>query len=1161
MNQLVKRLLSLLLATVLGLSLCLPAAAGTTGSIVGRVAERAAGGAISGVAVTAVSPSQRAVTTTDAGGAFRFLSLAPDTYVISFEKTAYQTYVIPGVTVFADQSQNLDIPLQRIIATIGRTTSRSVTDLVKPGTVSDVYSVNAAGAEAAGALGGPGGLNTAYSAIASVPGVVVQQGQQGWFQTVNIRGGDIDQVGYELDGIPVNRVYDNAPQTMLSNLGQQELQVYTGGTPASADATGIAGYVNQVVRSGTYPGFTTVNLGIGSPTLYNKASFEFGGATRSRDFTYYLGFSAVNQDYRYFNNQNGANDVRFFYPVSVPSTSNSGSGPGVNGYPSGQGTIFNTFAQGPLLLAGGQSYAIAHTEDRENIANFHFALHHKNSDLRDDVQLLYLTSEQIAKYYSSVNDQGGESVFNAIFGASGPATYGDGHIYTGALYGTPNPSLVTPIFASGTQGGRVLGGPIPDYQRDSNDNGVAITKLQYQHNIDSKSYLRLFGYTMYSNWFINGPVTYNFPFGAEISDYEIPSHTVGYNASYANQLSDKHLLTATASVTRTKLERRYNFSEGGGAPFTAITDGTKCYDTSGAQQSCFGSAPNTFGSLSPVMTLNPNPAALPAGSAERVVGNGFTDKINQVQPTFTSISLTDQFRPSSRLTVNAGARVEVYQNKLASTDQGPARQFWFNSYNNEHCYIAGGYAPQQLTNATDSGCAAAYGPGWKQANLRNEQVGTLTHTVVQPRLGFTYSFNNDSLLRGSYGIYARAPDTSWLQYNLLNPNLASYIGQYFLGYGYNTPVHDLRPDVSYNTDLSLEQHVRGTNLSFKLTPFYRATKDQLQQVPIGAGGLVSGFNVGKQTSSGVELAFRAGDFARDGFSAQLAYTYTRSRLRYSPLPSGANIIDGINQYIQDYNSYTGACAAGTPIANSATCNYANGANAKAAFATADGGTIANPYYAQTAPSPLLDPKGSYTTYAQIPAPFTGENGYETPHVASFILNYKHGPFTITPSATYSSGSFYGSPLAYPGFVPAGCATPTPASCGSSAVTGLPYLLTPDAFTGHFDSIGEFKQPSRLTINLGAGYQLSKVTKVSMTLTGLVDKCFQRGYAWDDNNVCVYSQLPSGGVLLGPTGNFLPRSQTPIQVLYPYAALNNNLNTGFVGTTLPLQASFSVQFKL
>ena len=135
---------------------------------------------------------------------------------------------------------------------------------------------------------------------------------------MHIRGGDIDQVGYELDGIPVNRAYDNAPQTMLSSLGSQEVQVYTGGVPASSDAQGISGYVNQVIKTGTYPGYGDGKLSVGYPAFYHQASIEAGGSTPDRLFSYYVGIGGSNQDFRFVDNNNGAEHPdSFFYPVSA----------------------------------------------------------------------------------------------------------------------------------------------------------------------------------------------------------------------------------------------------------------------------------------------------------------------------------------------------------------------------------------------------------------------------------------------------------------------------------------------------------------------------------------------------------------------------------------------------------------------------------------------------------------------------------------------------------------------------------------------------------------------------------------------------------------------------------------------------------------------------
>ena len=211
--------------------------AGTTGAIRGRVYDSATNTPLQDVKVSANSPSQSDTTMTDAQGNYSFLSLGPDTYTVTAEKSGYEMFSKLGITVLADHVQDVSIALVKSITTIGRVSVTATTELVKPGTTSNVYSVNAAAQQAAASLAGSGNLNTGYSAMASVPGVNVPQGQQGWYQPVYIRGGDLDQVGWEFDGIPVNRAYDNAPQTFISSLGQQELQVYTGGTLATSDAS------------------------------------------------------------------------------------------------------------------------------------------------------------------------------------------------------------------------------------------------------------------------------------------------------------------------------------------------------------------------------------------------------------------------------------------------------------------------------------------------------------------------------------------------------------------------------------------------------------------------------------------------------------------------------------------------------------------------------------------------------------------------------------------------------------------------------------------------------------------------------------------------------------------------------------------------------------
>ena len=255
----------------------LQARAGTTGTLRGRVVDAATHAPIAGAVVTATSPSQTAQSTSDASGAFSFISLAPDTYTVSASKTGYEPLSQPGICIVADQSANATLPLQKALKTIARTTSRSAQSLVHSGVTSDVYSVNAAGQKAASTLNGSGSLTQAYGAIASAPGVNIPSNQQGWYQSVYIRGGDVDQVAYEFDGIPMTRQSDLAPIGTLTSLGNQEVQVYTGGTPATSNSSGLAGYINQVIKTGTFPGYATADFGIGGPAFYHQATVEVGG--------------------------------------------------------------------------------------------------------------------------------------------------------------------------------------------------------------------------------------------------------------------------------------------------------------------------------------------------------------------------------------------------------------------------------------------------------------------------------------------------------------------------------------------------------------------------------------------------------------------------------------------------------------------------------------------------------------------------------------------------------------------------------------------------------------------------------------------------------------------------------------------------------------------
>ena len=122
---------------------------------------------------------------------------------------------------------------------------------------------------------------------------------------------------------------------------------------------------------------------------------------------------------------------------------------------------------------------------------------------------------------------------------------------------------------------------------------------------------------------------------------------------------------------------------------------------------------------------------------------------------------------------------------------------------------------------------------------------------------------------------------------ILGPNLYQY--------GRNQPGKQIYPPTSNNYDISLEQRLKGTAISFKFTPFYRSTQNQIQNFFLNQQtGFVSGLNVGQQTSRGFEFQVQDGNFANERLSGMFSFAYTYSTIKYGTLSNGTTIISPIN---------------------------------------------------------------------------------------------------------------------------------------------------------------------------------------------------------------------------------------------------------------------------
>jgi hypothetical protein len=1197
--------------------------AGTTGSVSGTVTDPSTHQPVTGAKVTAASPSQTLTVATDDSGRFTFLSLAPDTYRISIEKAGFSPVIDAGVTVQADQNQVLTLQASAELQRIGRVVSRSSGSLVKSGVTSDVYSVTPAQQAAAAPLGGGNNLNAAYSAIASVPGTFVPLSDQGgWGQSINIRGGDYTQTGNEIDGIPINRAFDQYAGSPLSNLGNAEVQIYTGNQPADAQANGLAGFVNQVIKTGTYPGFSNADVSIGGPGYYHKFSLETGGATPDRNFSYYAGYLGYNQTNRFVDQFNGSG-----YTPIYGSTINYIAGGCGSAHPSVgcylNGPTSNLIGELPI---GPNGYVTAPTywgfepniADREGVANVHIGIPHPHDGGKDDIQLLYNTGETYNQPNDSMYDWGsalpdvengtatlgngtvipnGGGACPANFpttpvAVAGPVTcagpvspfYFDQYYYTGPL-GVPltaaNVGQVKTAYFAGSSTARTIGANVPLGQVDSETTGFSIAKVQYQHNFGSTAYARVYGYSNYSDRIDNAMQGLFQDFvGSFPQDYVISSHTRGTGLVIADQLNPQNLVSFNAGYTYSNTSRNYNLVASGAAPSTvaylvsSANPTAGCYSGTGVLSGCSGAAQYVLPSLAigapatAATSIIPTPGSPVVGTERLIscggapceylaVNNGANAELNDVRPAFTNASLSDLFKPTDRLTINASLRFEDFTYNLASTGTF-GNELLVNDYNAAHC-VSG------LT-VTERALGAACPAGSTPTALTADSPAKLNYGhIFSPRFGATYQLGLNTVLRASYGRFTQPAVTSSVDATYIQSTTPS--SAFYSNFGFPSYARSVEPEVSYNSDFSLEQSVPRADMQVKLSPFYRKTDDEFVSILVDPKtGFIANVNGLNRTTKGVELAVTKGDFNRDGFAATLAYTYTYATTKFAVFPNGGSFVAGANLAIQQYNGYTKFCATnptsgvcGTTFTGTtaAPCYTVAGAAAPACGA----GTVANPYW-NSAPTGLLDPNASYVPYNEsIGAGASGgATSFLVPHVIALIFNYKKGPLTITPSFQFQGGARYGSPLAVQGIAPDTCGAVlgTPLAGDPRYYNGVPgpgspynaasctaVIPIPNPQTGHFDGIGEYVQPNLLATNVSISYALTKRVSLNVIGANLFNRCFGGSKVpWGVGNLgCAYAQA----------GTYVGNAYNPGDAIQPYAAQSYEPSLGGALQSIPAGA--------
>ncbi len=1008
--------------------------AGVTGNISGRVADDQ-GNPIGAAKVTASSPSQSASSPTDTHGFFSILNLSPDTYVVTASKDGYDTASVAGITVQADQTASVAVTMHLSAKSLGRVVTTATASVVSKNVTGDLYAVNAK--TISQYQGSAGGAETLYSqngVVGSLPGVTRSLGSGGGYfgnGTLSFRGGSTDQVGFELEGIPLNRGFDAANGTSFTTNGIGSLEVYTGGEPADAGRS-MSGYINEEIRRGSYPGGADFTGATGGPSFNHTIQADVYGGTPDRRFTYFVSTLAQNQGYNFVNGSN-LDNTSFALPPNdagcgafnaqiLANFSTSFTNCGV-------AQVLNM----PISQGAWQSFVNPYAAIRDTVGNFHYAIEHNG--LSDDVQALYLVGGTETPFLYAGTGIDPKLFVEGVGGSLSPTgqlLWPTGNPYLGGVNKPYNPSAYGTYTWPSAGGGT---GVIPSWYVDGQTTEEAVEKLSYTRSLSSTSFVRVYGYSLYSAW--NFDQATNGFLGD--SFYQLHDNASGYTATYQNQLNPQNLLRLDADYTR-DVTLRYNYAPNFFPDF--FTGNVQC------------------GTLATNTLANCNP-----GDNVAVVGGPYA-YWNDINPVNVDAALADSLKAGDKWLFDIGLRwdrFEVPLMPLQITGPNGLAEVGQNQFG--YCLHGYAYAPGEPCNGylkaiNASQLAQGFNPSTPGAANWTNVSGSQDFSYLSPRFGLTYTISPQQVFRASVGRYVQQPETFGNEYIgapwFGAPATISILNRFYDPLGF-TAVHNLVPQDSTNYDLSFEQDFNN-GLSAKLSPFFRITRGQILSIPVNPlqPTFVTGYNFGAARIYGSEFLLRKNRSGPNGLSATLAATFTNSKIRFQR-SLGPSYIDVINKQIANYN-----------------------AQYKTSYPLFD----PNGYYS---PSLTQAPGGTSSSY-DVPW-VVNLNLDEAVHGwdISPTFNFQSGnPYGDPQDFLDAHCPNPGPPSAagnYPG-------------CISNPTGVTPLGVGPDPYTGQFDGLGSLKGPSWLTMNLGISHNLGKNTIASFLWTNVFTVVHNHGYAWE-----------------------------------------------------------------
>ncbi len=249
-------------------------AASTTGTITGTVRNES-GQPVPNAIVTITPGGQRV--RTDASGNYTVTGLDVGAYTVTAQLVTFKTQTAQ-LSVTQDNTTAANFTLTKLNITGSR---RVAVNAVQRTNTTTQYTINQKIEQETKSQ--PNNLYQFPGLVFGQPGITPDA--SGY---VHIRGSDINQVGFDVDGIQITEPITNTFATNLVTVGLKSANLLTGGADASyGNATG--GFINEVTENGRdlRGGVTEVTLGPGHGWNYNGTNTRYGNITPNGKFDYY----------------------------------------------------------------------------------------------------------------------------------------------------------------------------------------------------------------------------------------------------------------------------------------------------------------------------------------------------------------------------------------------------------------------------------------------------------------------------------------------------------------------------------------------------------------------------------------------------------------------------------------------------------------------------------------------------------------------------------------------------------------------------------------------------------------------------------------------------------------------------------------------------------